>query len=72
VQQGVSYVDDMIRGLTARPHKLTSLDMNRQDVLQMDIDEAHGHLDWIARTREREIEQYKKEAEKVRTASRSR
>lgn len=62
----------MIRGLTARPDKLTSLDMNRQDVLQMDIDEAHAHLDWITRVREREIEQHKKEAEKIRAASRSR
>lgn len=62
----------MIRGLTARPDKLTSLDMNRQDVLSMDIDEAHGHLDWITRVREREIEQHKKEAEKLRAATRSR
>lgn len=38
----------------------------------MDIDEAHGHLDWITRVREREIEQHKKEAEKIRAASRSR
>jgi hypothetical protein len=62
----------MIRGITARPNKLTSLDMNRQDVLSMDVDEAHAHLDWIAKVREREIEQHKKAADQMRAASRTR
>jgi hypothetical protein len=62
----------MIRGITARPNKLTSLDMHRMDVLQMDIDEAHAHLDWIAKIRQREIREHEKAAEKARAASRTR
>jgi hypothetical protein len=62
----------MIRGLVAQPDKLTRLNMDRQDVLSMDVDETHAHLDWITRVREREIEQHKKEAEKLRASTRSR
>lgn len=36
----------------------------------MDIDEALGHLDWLQKTRQREIEHAKQEAEKIRAASR--
>ena len=63
-------MDNIVRGLCAQPDKLTGLSFNRADVLSMDVDEALGHLDWLDKTRQREIDHAKKESAKLRAASR--